>query len=140
MNLVTVTGAKKEQRELAEKIVNWCIKEMMPRMKTLDIEVKLKDLKGNAYGYCMQGDDNRTFELEIDKNLSLYDFFSTICHEMVHVKQYARKEMRFNERTGATMWKKSRVSNNTDYMDLPWEKEAFRLERGLAMKCFEELA
>jgi uncharacterized protein YjaZ len=140
MNSVIVAGGKKDQRELAEKIVNWCIKKMMPRMRTLDIEVKLKDLKGEAFGYCMQGDDNRTYELEIDKNLSLYDFFSTITHEMVHVKQYARNEIRFDEKTGANMWKRSRVSQNTSYMDLPWEKEAFRLERGLALECFQEIA
>ena len=138
-NEVNIVGGTKAQRELTEKIVQWCIKDMMPRMKTLDILVKIKDLKGAAMGYCLRGDTNREFELEIDKNMRLYDFFSTITHEMVHVKQYARNEMRFNERTGAIMWKRSRVSPNTPYYNLPWEKEAFRVERGLALRCFEEL-
>jgi hypothetical protein len=136
MNQVYITGGRQETRVMVSKIVEWCIKEMMPRMRTLDILVNLKDLKGAAYGYCMEGDTNREFELEIDKNLSLYDLVSTVCHEMVHVKQYARKELRC-DRDGNQMWKKGKF-NNVQYEDAPWEKEAFKLERGLALKCFEE--
>jgi hypothetical protein len=42
-------------------ITNWCIKELMPRMRTLDIEVKLRDTLNTegAYGWCMQNDNTR---------------------------------------------------------------------------------
>ena len=134
-NFVAIVGSTKDKREVANKVVHWCIEKMMPRMKTLEIVVNLKDLKGQAYGYCMEGDNNREFELEIDKNLNLYDLVSTICHEMVHVKQYARRELRC-DRDGNQMWKKGKY-NNVQYADAPWEKEAFKLERGLALECFE---
>jgi hypothetical protein len=135
-NFVGVYGSTKDKREIVEKVVSWCIKEMMPRMKTLEVLVNLKDLKGKAYGYCMEGDNNREFELEIDKNLSLYELVSTTCHEMVHVKQYARRELRA-DKYGNTLWKKSGQFNNTPYEDCPWEKEAFRMEGELALRCFQ---
>ena len=137
MNNVSVCGGKKSERVIVEKAVAWCIKHMMPRMRTLDIEVRLAKI--DAYGYCMEEDNNRTFSLEIKKGLGLYDLISTVCHEMVHVKQYARKEMRFDHRKGTMMWKKSRVAEDTTYDNLPWEKEAFRIERELALMCFQEI-
>lgn len=136
-NFVSVIGSTKDKREITNKVVYWCIEKMMPRMKTLEILVTLKDLKGKAMGYCMEGDTNREFELEIDKNLNLYDMISTICHEMVHVKQYARRELRC-DRNGNTLWKRSGSFNNTEYMECPWEKEAFRMEGILALECFQE--
>lgn len=136
-NAVAVYGSTKDKREIVEKAVSWCIRELMPRMKTLEVFVHLKDLKGQAMGYCMEQDTNREFEVEVDKNLSLYDMISTVCHEMVHVKQYARRELRC-DKYGNTLWKKSGSFNNTEYMDCPWEKEAFRLEGELALRCFQE--
>ena len=40
---------------------------------------------------------------------------------------------------GRTRWKKVIYSENTSYDDSPWEKEAFRVEKQLAMQCFEEV-
>jgi len=136
MNIVSVSGGKKSEREIVEKVVGWCINHMMPRMKTLYIEVSLAKI--DAYGYCMEEDNNREFSLEIRKGMGLYDLVSTVCHEMVHVKQYAKREMR-RDKHGQMMWKKSRVADSTSYDDLPWEKEAFRTERELALMCFQEI-
>jgi hypothetical protein len=55
---------------------------------------------------------------------------------MVHLKQYARRELR--NVNGKTMWKKKDHSN-TDYWDAPWEKEAYKLEKKLATECFETM-
>ena len=35
----------------------------------------------------------REFDIEIDKNLTLRKLLTTVAHEIVHVKQYARKEL-----------------------------------------------
>lgn len=132
MNFVEVIGGPAKEREVAEKVVHWCIKKLMPRVRTLDIEVKLT--KCNAYGYCLCTDNHKTFELEIRKGMSLYDLISTLCHEMIHVKQYYRKEMDHNRR-----WKSRKISEDVNYFDEPWEKEAFRMEEKLAIECFKEL-
>lgn len=134
MNTVEVIGGPAKEREIVEKTVHWCIKKLLPRVRTLDIEVKLT--KCNAYGYCLMTDNHKTFELEICKSMNLYDLISTVCHEMVHVKQYYRKEMNgdFNK------WKTQKIKESVDYMDLPWEKEAFRMEEKLAIECFKEIS
>ena len=139
MNCVEVIGGNKAKKELAHHVVGWYLDTVLPRMKTLDITVKLSTcMKGGAYGYCMMGENNREFEIEIDKNLRLYDFVSTLCHELTHLKQYARGEMKQLD-DGRTRWKKVIYSENTSYEDSPWEKEAFRVEKQLAMQCFEEV-
>lgn len=133
MNIVYATGGRKKEREIAEKTVNWCIKKLMPRMKTLNISVEFEKIE--AYGYCMQ-EDRRDYTISIRKNLPLFELVGTICHEMVHVKQYARKELR--DENGKTMWK-TKNHSNTNYEDAPWEKEAYKLERGLTVECLENL-
>lgn len=139
MNEIEIKGGKKDKKELAEKVVSWYIKKMLPRVRTLDITVNLTTCyERGAYGYCMMTDDHRTFELEIDKNLRLFDFVSTICHEMTHLKQYFRKEM-VQLDDGRTRWKKKVYSQDTTYEDSPWEKEAFRVEKELATQCFREV-
>lgn len=139
MNEVNVIGGKIDRKELAHKVIAWYLKKEMPRFRTLDIMVKLTNCyEKGAYGYCMELDDNRTFELEIDKNLRIYDFVSTLCHELTHLKQYARGEMKQLD-DGRIRWKKVIYSGNTSYDDSPWEKEAFRVEKQLAMQCFEEV-
>ena len=64
MNLVAVEGGNKTQREICEKVVHYMIGKLMPRMRTLDIEVQLKNLTGDAVGFCMMEENNRMFTIE----------------------------------------------------------------------------
>jgi len=134
MNQVYAVGGRKKEREVAVEVVNWAIKRLMPRMRTLEIAISFEKI--DAYGYCMEEDTNREFTLSIRKGMSVKDLISTLVHEMIHVKQYARNELR--NVNGKTMWKKKDHSN-TSYEDAPWEKEAYRLEKGLALECFWDL-
>ena len=136
MNCIDVLGGKKAEREIALECVNWCLKQMLPRHRTLDITVEFKKLD-DAYGYCMEEDERgREFTLTLRKGLGLYDLISTVCHEMIHLKQYARRELR--NVNGNTMWKK-KAYNDVSYLDAPWEKEAYRLEDKLAIQCFKTM-
>ena len=62
---------------------------------------------------------------------------TALCHEMVHVKQFAKKEMVDGIKTGVPIWKSKKISLNTNYWDLPWEKEAYRMEKKLANSVWE---
>jgi hypothetical protein len=134
MNIVEAVGGKKKERELAIEVVNWCIKKMMPRIKTLEISISFENI--DAYGYCMEEDTNREFTVTIRKGLSIQELIGTVVHEMIHVKQYARKELR--NVNGRTMWKTKDYSN-VAYMDAPWEKEAYKLEKPYTLECFMSL-
>ena len=127
MIFVDTIGGNKKQRELVNDVAYWCVNKLMPRMKKLDIEIQINNLKDNAVGYCMMQDDNRTYEIEVDKKLDIEEMIVTVCHEMVHVKQYARNELGINDK-----------NDDQNYFDLPYEKEAYELQEILLKQYQEE--
>ena len=66
----------------------------------------------------------RRFTIEMDGKQDNEEKLRTLAHEMVHIKQYCKKEL--NEEM--TKWKGQSVdSDNMDYDDQPWEIEAHTL-------------
>ena len=111
---------------------------------SVDVFVKLsKDLKKKeeAYGYCHITDDSlsrpREFMIELDASMkySFDQILTWLAHEMVHLKQFVRKEL-WDYESGRVQWK-SRSYGRVKYDDQPWEKEAYRLE-GELYEMFEE--
>ena len=130
---IEVIGGSKSQKNHVGKMVAFCAKKLMPKMN-LDITVNLCKPTG-AMGYCCEADNKRTFELEIDKSQSLRALLETVAHEMVHVKQYARRELDPNKE----VWMgKTYNPENVNYWDLPWEIEAHGREVGLFVRYCEE--
>tara|TARA_E500000178_G_C17031093_1_gene760587 strand:- start:3302 stop:3736 length:435 start_codon:yes stop_codon:yes gene_type:complete len=130
---IEVIGGSKSQKKHAHSMVEFCAKMLMPRISTLDITVKLCKPSG-AMGYCLETDNNRTFEIEVDRTQSLRKLLETLAHEMVHVKQYARRELH----PSANLWcGKTYNPKKTSYWDLPWEIEAHGRETGLFIRYCE---
>ena len=141
MNYICVIGSTKKKRALAESAVTFCISELMPRMKTLCIEVSLTSLKGqDAWGWFSEGDNNREYYLEIEKSLTEDEFIETLAHEMVHV--YQGSTLKIKDRASKRFWKckdgKYRNYNDVDYAKQPWEVEAYRME-GPLLKKYKEI-
>ena len=126
MNIITVEGGKKEQRQIVEDVVSYMIQRQMPRMKTLDIHVILKKID-DAYGYCMS-ESNREFEIEVDKGLGKNQFISTVIHEMVHVWQYATKQL---TQKGCKEFWRGKDYTDAYYSNQPWERQALRMEKSI---------
>ena len=137
MNFIEVNGRNKVQREIRHKVAAHMIKKLLPRIRTLDITVNLVTIKSDAIGFCMMQDTNREFEIELDKKIGIKDMVQALCHEMVHVKQYARNEMNDGIVKGRAKWKSQFIKEDTNYWDLPWEKEAYRMEKKLADDVWE---
>jgi len=127
MNYVAAWGGTKQKRELAESVARFCIHKLMPRMKTLEVAITLSRDMDGADGFCLNR-TNREFELEIDSRLDYEDFVSCICHEMTHVKQHARGELK-DHTLAIKLWKGTEhitlYSTVDEYMSLPWEAEAY---------------
>ena len=72
----------------------------------------------------------------IDSQLDIDNLFNTLSHEMVHVKQFVRKEMVINvtPKRSTYYWKGQRVV--ADYYNQPWEIEAWKKERLLATRIY----
>ena len=140
MNFVSARGGKKHQRDIAKTTVCQMVAELLPKFRTLDIEVVFRTFnkKEGAVGFCAMQDDNRTFEIEVDRTMGINELVTTICHEMVHVKQYARNEMTDQcVQFGHATWKGRKVNPKTGYYQLPWEKEAYRLQDSLALMVWK---
>ena len=144
---VTVKGGSASQKKHVESMVNFCIAKLMPRMKNLDVTVRLKDLTNkHAYGFCMadpegeatRSDRPREFDIEVHSKMKLRKVLETVAHEMVHVKQYARGELYQGVRIAKHRWQGKYVSNRMSYWDTPWEIEAHGREAGLFVQWAEK--
>lgn len=83
------------------------------------------DQQNTCAGLC-EAEGNRNFVIDV----ALYsNWLTTLAHEMVHVKQFARGEL--NE--SLTKWKNKDCSD-TEYWDQPWEIEARKLQYDLVIK------
>lgn len=69
------------------------------------------------------------------KPQKLADLGSTLAHEMVHVKQFAKGH--FQIVNGTNFWKGKKITKRVKYLDLPWEIEAFSKQEILFRKAVE---
>jgi hypothetical protein len=126
MNIVSAWG--NSRTELAENVVHFCIQELMPRMKTLDICVMIEE-DTDVYGYCLAV-NKREFVIEVREDLSDVDFLTTIMHEMTHVAQYAQGRLPING--------KIEYRTQEEYENLWYEIEAYQMESVLLTKYLEQ--
>lgn len=140
MRELNITGGRKKQRQVVEDVVKWSIKKLnLHRIRTLNLTFSIKSLK-SLYGQLEQLDDKRReFSVVLDKNVDTKDLIRTVIHEMVHIKQYIRKEMD-SEIVGSRMrWKSKTYPYDIKYDDMPWEKEANRLETKYGNEYLKEI-
>ena len=64
---------------------------------------------------------------------NFHNVVETLCHEMVHVKQFLRKEL---NATGM-LWKGQPNPNTGNPLEEPHEVEAYELEKVLYQKCVD---
>ncbi len=112
-----ITGGGSRQRKLAADAVDFAIKNLIPRYRNFHITLNLSKSDN-----CFESDD-REYIIEINKKQSYDDFLTAIFHEMVHVKQYLRKQL-------DEYW----FDTYEEYINDPNEKEAFKLQEELLEK------
>tara|TARA_B100000424_G_scaffold271197_1_gene272941 strand:+ start:267 stop:728 length:462 start_codon:yes stop_codon:yes gene_type:complete len=139
---VDITGGTDSRKFYVESMMRFCHDKLMPRMKSLVINVYIKSFgKDSSCGYCVpidNGKSPRNFDIELNNSLKLRPFLETIAHEMVHVKQYARNELVENAGVGKHLWKGAWIGDEVDYYDLPWEIEAHGRETGLFIRYIQK--
>ena len=133
-NTFQITGGFKGQRERVLDVITFCVDELLPKYRTLDIYIELGDFeaKENVMGQCLHVTGNE-FQIDIDSKQNLYNLILTTCHEMVHVKQYSRKELK--EDFPRTLWFNKEYSDGRCY---PWELEAWKMQKILAHKYIKQ--
>lgn len=142
---IKVRGARKNRRlqHLVKNATYFYLKTLCPRIRKINIEVQIVDNLSQTervHGDCCQcGVDDPDIDYIIRLNLNeSYHFMLTIlAHEMVHLKQYVRRELiLYSGDTQGARWKGVYCSEY-DYANAPWEKEADERELELYMAFFE---
>ena len=108
-----LTDSKNE--ELIEKFIGWICNELQIQPKSIEVCTDAH-FDENVTGYLFEN-DNTSFTVFANENRkNITDFFITIAHEMIHVKQYMKQGL------GFFLVKEQHVP----YKDRWWEIEAFK--------------
>ena len=93
MKNLYVKGGAAWQRDIVQKTIVWCLVRLeLKTLRTLQISVRLSKID-DCCGWCKPLDKSmRRFQIAVATNQTIRDIVMTVVHEMIHVKQYARKE------------------------------------------------
>ena len=123
--MILVTGGRAKQRQKVYRAAEFAWNYLMPRIRNCFVDIEIKKIK-DAQGYCLETND-RIFEIEIDSRLKGDDLLTCVFHEMVHVKQGVRGELK-DVSYIAKKWKGEEYLNLVYDVQHPWEEEAYRLQ------------
>lgn len=146
---ITVTGmvGKRQEKKLLIEAANFFAHKLMdPRMvRNLVIDLEVRD-KLDVQGECVDEDGTnspRFFTIALRRQ-KMDEMIKTLGHEMVHVKQYAKNELKsgvmvparggfkMTSKWQGQIWKPK--AKEDGYFDAPWEIEAYGREVGLFAK------
>ena len=138
MLFLEITGHKAPVRRCRDAVM-WFMANHMPRHK-IDIRVHHRGLlREGVHGWCTVEDDDyrpRCFLIEIHNRLKIDEYLNVLFHELIHVHQHVRGDLR--DKGKLRLWKGIDYSES-DYADQPWEIEATKLEKVLLKQYYEQL-
>lgn len=121
-----IINAKKRE-DLCFTIVEWFHKNYL-KYHEIEIIVEHNDLKEDkVYGYCdispyeEDGENPRSFLIELEKTLETDDYISTLLHELCHVFQFRQGWLKI--KNAKRYWNNS-IVDDLDYDNQPHEIEA----------------
>jgi len=127
MLFLSISGFKAPRRR-CESVVSYFSNKYLKRYK-IEIEVLHRGLlREGVYGWCSVIDCDwrpRSFLIEIHNRLNEEDYIKTLLHEMQHILQHIRGDLR--DKRGIRCWKGIDCSG-LDYEEMPWEQEAHSME------------
>lgn len=110
--LYSVIGGTKRERAAVVEALHFAKDYWLPRHRKLAVDVEIApNLVAEAD--CLEGDDEREYEIRVRKGLDYEDLITAIFHEFVHVKQDVLKQF--------PMFTPSDIP----YFERPWEIEAY---------------
>ena len=116
---------------ICEDVTSWFLNNFFPRHK-ISVEIIHHGLKkDNVIGYCDVVGNNRRprdFLIELQPNLGKELYIKTLLHELTHLSQWIRGDLRF--RHGKLCYSTKPVES-WDYNDRPHEIEARQEEQRL---------
>lgn len=129
------------QHGLIRRCCHFVLSKFLTGQKMAHIEINIVGVpdqfnEEGALGYCSISDEhfgsNKKvpvwFTIELDTKQDLRTFFIVLCHELVHLKQYATRQLKeYYYPTYRRTWKDKDITNRY-YSQCPHEHEAYRRE------------
>ena len=132
VNMYYVAGRHAKKEVVDQYIRNLMVALEIHRFTARELAIEFQSkLDDEAQGLCM-GDTKSVYLTIATKGQSFMRQMQALAHEMVHARQFFRGQLTSE---GGFAWK-GRKADGYDYMNQPWEKEAYRLERELFLDCF----
>jgi hypothetical protein len=107
----------------------------------LDITIKYRGLsREGVFGCCTVEDCNyrpRSFLIELHTNLTIDDYYKTLLHELQHILQFVRGDLR--DKNQKRLWKGIDCSE-LNYEEQQWEIEAHQMEEVLYQEYLTSLS
>mgnify|MGYP003645077297 FL=1 len=146
MNM-SIEGGFKTQKELVKNVAYWAADKVLGLRlsRVVDIDYRIRR-NLDADGWCIWEDEGirpREFTIDIRAEQTFPELILTVCHEMVHVRQMARSELKEvgiarGGKHHYRVWKGKKISDDLEYCKQPWETEAYELQEPLAKMFVEE--
>jgi len=138
-----VTLTPKERKILRMATHFYASRLMSDRLSnTLEININvIKDfyVKNKILGEAFPKDDvlglpsNKQFVINLEWNKIGKRVLQCLAHEMVHIKQYAKGELKFHEKRNLVTFQREQYQGD-EYWESLWEIEAYGREIGLYQK------
>jgi len=147
---IIVTGGNPKRKKHVASIAQYALDKLVSKRLNNALDIKISLTKGlindhGVYGDCIYTDDEftsrpRRFLVRLDNSQRLRPLLTTLAHEIVHVKQWAKGEMyEYCNLHSTTRWKQRKIkTDKLNYWDLPWEIEAHGRELGLFIRWCED--
>jgi hypothetical protein len=138
-------GSTRKTQKIVKDLTRFCAEMLMSKRMADSLLIRvefIKDLDNQYDGDCEYVDEEsrpKEFLIRVNDSLKLSKKLRTICHEMVHVKQYATGEMKYMWRPARhTKFQGTLYPDELEYWDSPWEIEAFGREPGLYTRWIDQ--
>jgi hypothetical protein len=129
MSLFLETTGYGYSKRLCEDVVCWFVSKHLPRHK-LEIEILHRGMKREGFlGLCdVAGSTTRPreFLIEIDTHLDKETYITVLLHEMIHLLQWVRGDLKLK---ASKMHYKGKCVEDLEYWNKPHEVEAHKLEK-----------
>ena len=140
---IMVWGGDKETKDLVKEVAEFCANKLFSKKLNHRITIRIYlDRKMENAGEVWSNDEDkfrpRNFQMNLNKAKKIKELLRTICHEMVHVKQFAKNELVFLDKPYNKVKFKNEYFDCDEYWDCPWEIEAYGREPGLYTRWVDE--
>lgn len=129
--------ASKRTHKFIEAILPSMITQLKLESSRKVLLIRVANECGDNLGATVDLGINLGYVVIIKPRRSLKEIGLTLAHEMVHVKQMAKGTLK-TRKTGTYIWAGKRFSKKTEYLNMPWEIEAFSRQEIILRRAFEE--